>query len=256
MAAHENPSQNPRCRGKSARRASSAHHAAGDGDQQGLTDRRLRPAEIVELVGGSYASQLGIDLSSGDSAEIQKWFIAALLFGARISEKIAMNTYREFEHADLLSSGMILQAGWDRLVEILDRGGYVRYDFKTATKLLNVCEALDRQYGGDLNALHACAADTNELIRRVKGLGKGIGDVTANIFLRELRGVWAKANPIPSPRAIEAARALRLIPRPLTDPARIQQKLMDAWLADEMSPADYSAFEAALVRAAAILRRQ
>jgi len=27
----------------------------------------------------------------------------------------------------------ILEAGWDKLVEVLDRGHYVRYDFSTTT---------------------------------------------------------------------------------------------------------------------------
>jgi hypothetical protein len=30
----------------------------------------------------------------------------------------------------------------------------------------------------------------------LKALGKGIGDVTANIFLRELRSIWSKAEPL------------------------------------------------------------
>lgn len=216
----------------------------------------MRPSEIVERVGGSYARQLGIDLRSGESGEIQKWFIAAMLFGARISETIAVNTYREFERASVLSRDRIVNAGWDRLVDILDRGGYVRYDFKTATKLLNVSRTLGAQYKGDLNILHERASDTADLVQRIRGLGKGIGDVTANIFLRELRGIWAKANPLPAARVIRAARALELISARLKDPARIQQKLMDAWLADGMSLAEFSEFEAALVRVEAVLRRQ
>jgi hypothetical protein len=31
-----------------------------------------------------------------------------------------------------------MEKGWDGLVAILDRGGYVCYDYKTATKLLEI----------------------------------------------------------------------------------------------------------------------
>ena len=82
-----------------------------------------------------YSEDLGIDLSTPSGRF--KWFIASILFGARISEQIAANTYRCFEAASIIDApDKITAAGWDRLVETLDAGGYVRYDFSTATKLL------------------------------------------------------------------------------------------------------------------------
>lgn len=216
----------------------------------------MHPSKLVEQVGGSYARQLGIDLSRGEAAEIHQWFIAAVLSGARISERIAAKTYREFEQAGLLSPHRIMDAGWDKLVAILDRGGYVRYDFKTATKLLEVSHTLMWQYSGDLNVLHGRATDASDLERRLKGLGKGIGDVTVNIFLRELRGIWPKADPLPAERAVTAAKALGFLHADMHDPARILQALKDAWRADGMRPEDFAEFEAALVRYEAMLRRK
>lgn len=216
----------------------------------------MHPSKLVEQVGGSYAGQLGINLSRGESAEIHKWFIAAVLFGARISERIAAKAYREFGKAGVLSPHRIVDAGWDRLVAMLDRGGYARYDFKTATKLLEISHNLIRQYSGDLNLLHNSAADAFDLEQRIKNLGKGIGDITVNIFLRELRGIWPKAEPPPSGRAIVAAHALGFLPAGLHDPARILQALKDAWRADGMRPGDFAEFEAALVRYEAALRRR
>ena len=40
----------------------------------------------------------------------------------------------------VLSPSKILETGWDGLVEILDEGGYTRYDFKTATKILEIAK--------------------------------------------------------------------------------------------------------------------
>lgn len=44
------------------------------------------------------------------------------------------------------------------------------------------------EYGGDLTRLHAVARDTGELPARLKEF-RGVGDTTAGIFLRELRGL-------------------------------------------------------------------
>ena len=80
--------------------------------------------------------------------------------------------------------------------------------FKTADKLFGISNALFRDYAGDLNALNRVAADGSDLERRIKQLGKGIGDVTVKIFLREMRGVWPKTPPLPSEREMQAAKPL------------------------------------------------
>ncbi|MGE5621628.1 MAG: hypothetical protein ACM3WS_00510 [Bacillota bacterium] len=214
----------------------------------------MQASELVGRVGGRYAGELGIDLTGGAPGEVYKWFLAALLFGARISESIAARTYREFERARLLTPERILAAGWDALVQVLDRGGYVRYDFKTATKLLDINRALMLQYQGDLNRLHDACKDEAELERRLKGLGKGIGDITVNIFLRELRGIWRAAVPLPSERAIRAAKALRFVPNMLQDKARILDALRARWRAERRNAREFPEFEAALVRYGATRR--
>ncbi len=168
---------------------------------------------LMLTVGGRFSTSLGIDLESGDPEEVFKWFLASILFGARIGERIAENAYREFERAGVLTPQRVLETGWDGLVELLDVGGYVRYDFKTASQLLEIMERLKGRYRGDLNALHKEAADPQDLEARLLEF-KGVGPVTVNIFLRELRGIWEKAQPLPSDLAILAARNLGLIASP------------------------------------------
>ncbi len=163
---------------------------------------------LLRRLGINFSQSLGINLKDKD--EIFKWFLASILFGARISETIVLNTYKEFEKKEVLTPEKILITGWDGLVKILDDGGYVRYDFKTATKLLEIMKNLRERYGGDLNRLHLKAKDARDLERRIKELGKGIGEVTTNIFLRELRGIWQKANPLPGKLVIQAAKNLGL----------------------------------------------
>jgi len=201
---------------------------------------------LIEAVGGRFSTELGIDLESRSNKEIAKWFLAAVLFGARIGESIASRTYREFARRGVTTPQAILSRGWDGLVEILDGGGYVRYDFKTATKLLEIADKLEREYRGDLNLLHDRARNSRDLEAKLQEF-KGIGPVTANIFLRELRGVWEKAEPLPSDLALLAAQNLGLIET--GDSAQALEELQ--WLfqgAALNSPYRFSDFESALVR--------
>jgi len=152
----------------------------------------------------TYSQELGLHLLKvGDRF---KWFLASILFAKRISAKIAMATFREFENAGLTSPEAILAAGWDRLVEILDAGGYVRYDFSTASTLLEAMDKLLNTYGS-LEELHARATDSRDLENKLQQL-KGVGPVAVSIFLRELRSIWPKASPRPSPLSLAVAQKL------------------------------------------------
>lgn len=155
--------------------------------------------QVIKKYGTPYSEELGIDLKSCKQEEIAKWFLASILFAARISESIAKNTYKEFEKRGIVTAARISGTSWDDLVATLDAGGYVRYDFKTADKLLEVFGNLVKYYGGDLNRLHGKAKDSADLEEKLKNLGKGIGDVTVAIFLREMRYCWKKADPKPTP---------------------------------------------------------
>lgn len=150
---------------------------------------------LVKEFGRPFSSSLGIDLRKGTEVQIFKWFLASVLFGKRISFQIAAKTYKQFEVCKVLTPKAITDTGWDGLVKILDDGGYVRYDFSTATKLLDLMAQLRQKYGS-LNELHRQAKDARDLENRLMEF-KGIGPVTTNIFLRELRTMWKKADPEP-----------------------------------------------------------
>jgi hypothetical protein len=216
----------------------------------------IAPAELVRNHGGSYAAALGIDLAAADSGERFKWFLAAVLYGTRISEQLATRTWHEFAARGVLNPQRMLATGWDGLVAILDAGGYVRYDFKTATKLLAVCTTLLRDYAGDLDTLHAAATDPRDLEARLKALGKGIGDTTVAIFLRELRGIWSKAAPPLSPLALAAAQTLGYLRHGRQTSGHALALLQQVWASDRQPAARFSDFEAALVREGLRLRRE
>ena len=200
--------------------------------------------KLIANFGGKFSKELGIDLSKGKSREIFKWFLASKLFGARIGTNVAIKTYKEFERCSVLSPKKIIVTGWDGLMKILDDGGYVRYDFSTVTKLLEIMKDLEKNYGGDINKLHQMAKDEKDLENRLKDLGKGIGAVTTNIFLRELRLIWPKARPGPSELVKIAAKHLGLI-KPKQCPLIALERI---WSIYNIRGYDFCDFEAGLVR--------
>lgn len=131
-----------------------------------------------------YAKELGIDLASKQETEYFKWFLACLLFGKPIQQEVAKRAYFEMVKEGLITPEAIIQAGWDKLVEVLDRGHYVRYDFSTATKLLVVSKTLEEKYG-TLTELLKESKTLDELSSRLQTF-KGIGPKTTEIFLRDI----------------------------------------------------------------------
>ena len=176
------------------------------------TNRASQMKVSIEKIEGSllYSEELGIALERGDDGEYFKWFLASLLFGGRISETIAENTYRTFARHGLLTPRKILHAGWEFLVNpIMRDGGYVRYDGRKSTQILRDCEMLLDQYEGSLKKLHDMSDSNADLEAELLAF-YGVGPVTANIFLRELRPYWRKADPKPLPIVNEVAKRIGL----------------------------------------------
>jgi endonuclease III len=134
-----------------------------------------------------YAKELDIDLSSKKESEYFKWFLACLLFGKPIQQGVARRTYLEFLNEGLTTPDAIIDAGWDRLVKVLGKGHYVRFDYSTATKIIDVCKALKEKYGSVSNLLKE-AKTPQELSSRLQEF-KGVGPKTAEIFLRDITPV-------------------------------------------------------------------
>lgn len=187
--------------------------------------------ELIHRFGQRYSKSLAIDVDSGKDEEIFKWMIASTLFGARISESIARRTYQWLAVESFLRPEVMMERGWNDLVDALDTGGYVRYDFKTADKLLELSKNLKEEYGSSLNSLYETSRGQDDLVERIKGLAKGIGDVTASIFLREMLSVW-DIEPMPSELVNLAATKLKI-------------DLKKFW---KNNPRQYIALETALLR--------
>jgi hypothetical protein len=163
---------------------------------------------VVAALGGRYSSRLGIDVDAGDD-EIERWFLAATLFGTRISAAVAERTFSVLDGVGLHRVAQARHISWEDLVELLDEGGYVRYDFRTATRLQELAEVISERYGGEVCEIGRSFPRYLQLRQALDAL-PGWGPVTIQLFLRELRGVWPGAQPPLDQRAGSAARHLGL----------------------------------------------
>jgi hypothetical protein len=172
-------------------------------------DRPLLAAAVVRELGGRFSTELGIDLDAGD-AEIDRWFLAATLFGTRISTAIAERAFHVLEEAGITRIVQASERTWTELVELLDTAGYARYDYRTATRLQDLASTLRERWAGTASEIGRRHTDPAALSAALGDL-PGWGPVTVGLFLRELRGVWAGAHLPLDERAAEAAGHIGLL---------------------------------------------
>ncbi|MEU1275140.1 endonuclease [Streptomyces sp. NPDC005799] len=201
-----------------------------------MTDQRRLVRELVGAHGRTFAEETGITLRDTPQP-LYRLLVLALLLSARIRGSIAVATARELLRAGLRDPRRTAEADWQERVDALGRGGYRRYDERTATQLGDGAELLLGRWGGDLRRMREEAdGDVGELRRLLQEI-PGIGPAGADIFLREVQGVWPDVAPYLDRKALDGAGRLGL-PK---DPDRLVK------LAGDTRPA---VLAAALVRAA------
>lgn len=192
--------------------------------------------ELVRAHGRTFAEEAGITLRDTPQP-LYRLLVLALLLSARIRGSIAVDTARELYDAGLRDPRRMAGAGRQRRVDALGRGGYRRYDERTATRLGDGAELLTERWGGDLRRVRKAAdGDVGELRRLLREF-PGLGPAGADIFLREVQRVWPEVAPFLDRKALDGAGRLGLP----TDPDRLVK------LAGDTDPA---ALAAGLVRAA------
>ncbi len=180
--------------------------AAAAGERERAATARM----VVAALGGRYSTELGIDIDAGED-QVERWFLAATLFGARIFASVAERTYHVLARSGLTRIAQVRHLASDELIALLDEGGYARYDFRMASRLLALADLIGERYGGEVARIGQ-RFTTYAGLRTALDALPGWGEVTIRLFLRELRGVWPGARPPPDERAVAAARHLGLLP--------------------------------------------
>jgi hypothetical protein len=173
------------------------------------TQTEIRDA-LLQRHGTTFAAELGIDPADNTPSPLFRWFCAALLMSAPISAKIAVASARALAEAGWTTAEKMAASRWEDRVRVLNGAGYGRYDERTARMLGEAAEVLLDRYGGDLRRLREEAERDPQAERRLLKAFKGIGDVGADIFFREVQTAWDELEPFADARALKAAHGFGL----------------------------------------------
>jgi endonuclease III len=172
-----------------------------------------RPEIVCRLLqeyGQTYAEQLHIPIEENSPSALFQLLCAALLFSARIRETVAIEACKALAEQGWTTPDKMLEATWEERTKCLNQSGYARYDERTSTMLGETAQILMDRYDGDLRQLREAAEwDLKQEQQRLMEF-KGIGNVGANIFLREVQGVWEEVFPFADDRILETAKAMNL----------------------------------------------
>lgn len=191
---------------------------------------------LLDDNGRTYAEEAGIKLRDTPQP-LYRLLVLAHLLSARIRASVALAAARELGDAGMRSPRAMLEATWQDRVDALGRGGYRRYDERTATQLGDGAQLLLEHYGGDLRRMREKAGGDLGELRRLLREVPGLGPAGVDIFLREVQSVWPEAGPLLDEKALQGARRLGVA----DDPGTLLK------LADDTDPAHLAA---GLVRAA------
>ena len=98
-----------------------------------------------------------------------------------------MRTYRTLSAAGVDTIDDAGRRDWDDLVKLLGEGGYARYDYRTATRLLDLSAAVAEQHPNGIEAFGASQDDSQVLTQALDDL-PGWGPVTVAAFLHANSG--------------------------------------------------------------------
>ena len=161
-------------------------------------------AAVLARHGTTYAEEAGIRLTD-EPAPLFQLLVLAQLLSARIGAGVAVGTAGELFAAGWTTPARLGDAGRGSVVAALGRGGYRRYDERTATQLREMATLVRTRYGGDLRGLAAAAGEDAGAAALLVQEVKGIGPTGAAVFLREVQAVWPWVRPYLDDRAREGA---------------------------------------------------
>jgi endonuclease III len=164
---------------------------------------------VLNRFGTTLATDAGLRLEDQPAALFQLLVLAELV-SARIAAETAVATAAELRRAGWTTSARLRDAPRPQLIAALGRGGYRRYDLRTAGQLTALAELVLARYGGDLRRLAAEAAGDVDRAAVLLQEFPGIGPTGAAVFLREVQAVWPWVRPFLDGRARSGAERVGL----------------------------------------------
>ncbi|MFD4631598.1 endonuclease [Streptomyces sp. NPDC058284] len=201
-----------------------------------MAGRQAVMRELLKTSGQTYAAQAGIRLTDTPQP-LYRTLVLSCLLSARIRASVAVASARALYDAGMRGPRQMADATWQQRVDALGRGGYRRYDERTATQLGDGARLVNEEWHGDLREVRKEADGDVAVLERMLRRVPGLGPTGVHIFLREVQDVWPEYRPHLDAKVLQGAERLGL-PRDAAELLR---------LGDGARP---SLVAAALVRAA------
>jgi endonuclease III len=160
--------------------------------------------------GRTFSDELNIDIHTNTPSVLFRLLVAAKLFSARISARLAIQAARALTERGWTTPQKMAAAGWEERTRTLNRSGYARYDESTSRMLGDMAHLVLARYHGDLRNLRKEAGWEVEIERQLLKEFKGIGDIGVDIFFREVQVAWDELFPFVDERARRNAKELGL----------------------------------------------
>jgi hypothetical protein len=187
--------------------------------------RTATEAEIVrgllERHGRTFGDELGINLARGTPSALFQWLCASMLYGARVDSWIACEALRNLKRRRWHTARAMARSASSERVAALNRAGYAGSQERVASMLGQTAEHALGRWHGDLRRLRQEAGRDPGRERTLLREFKGIGDVSIDIFFREVQAIWPELAPFADGRALRAARQLGLGSTPRQLRARV-----------------------------------
>ena len=199
-----------------------------------MDERKQVVRRLLKVAGTTYAAEAGVRISDKPMPLFQL-LVLCMLASKPIGATIAMRAGHELFTDGLRTPKAVLDADRRTMIDAFGRAHYVRYDESSATRLIEIAQRVLDEYSGDLREIARRSDNKIDIAKRMLKQFKGIGDIGADIYLREVQDVWTWVRPYFDRRAARAAKALGLP----TDPTKL----------GALAPRANARLAAALVRA-------
>jgi endonuclease III len=171
---------------------------------------RVLIERLLTQKGRTFTDEAGINIEKNTPAVLFQHLYMSLLLSARISAGNALKATRALIEAGFTTPRRMANATWQQRVDVITWHGYKRYDERTSTMLGDTAALVLDKYKGDLRNLRETAGREVKREHALLQEFSGIGQVGADIFLREVQVVWDESFPYADQKVLQAARRLGL----------------------------------------------
>jgi endonuclease III len=165
---------------------------------------------LLKMHGKTFSEELGIKPRRNMPSDLFRLLCASLLFSTRISADIARDAAKALFSKGWTTPRKMAKTTWEQRTRTLNRAGYARYDESTSSRLGEAASKIIDRYNGDLRKLRDEANHDPGRERELIKQFKGIGDVGADIFFREVQGAWDELFPYADKKILEQSQKLGL----------------------------------------------